>query len=154
MATMQMDVLLVPLRGAKDGECSIHHSIRHCCHCRHWRYCIVANESPLSQPTLLSPMTPMNNHCHHGHQLCHLKGANGDFLWRHWMSPLATVITIDTTHRMAIDTNGCSIGTTKERQWRKMFHSPLYKTLLPRSCTLSLLVKLMTSPSPSPPPVT
>ena len=81
-------------------------------------------------------------------------GANGDrhwrplapFKWRQWMSPLAPmaiVIAIGATHRIAIGDNGTSIGATHcrhLRQWRQMLHSPNLMTLLPK-----FLVKLQLS---------
>ena len=64
--------------------------------------------------------------------------ANGDRHCRQWMSPLAPmaiVIAIGATDRIAIGDNGASIGATycrHWRQWRQMIHSPNYLTLLPK----------------------
>ena len=63
--------------------------------------------------------------------------ANGDRHCRQWMSPLAPmaiVIAIGATDRIAIGDNGASIGAIycrHWRQWRQMLHSPNYLTLLP-----------------------
>ena len=64
---------------------------------------------------------------------------NGDRHCRQWMSPLAPmaiVIAIGATDRIAIGDNGASIGATycrHWRQWRQMIHSPNYLTLLPKN---------------------
>ena len=50
------------------------------------------------------------------------------------MAPMAIVIAIGATDRIAIGDNGASIGATycrHWRQWRQMIHSPNYLTLLP-----------------------
>ena len=64
--------------------------------------------------------------------------ANGDRHCRQWMSPLAIVIAIGTTHRIAIGANGASIGATHCRhwhQWHQMIHSPNLLTLSPNNCS-------------------
>ena len=63
------------------------------------------------------------------------------FKRRQW-SPMAIVIAIGATHRIAIGDNGASIGAIYCRHWRQMIHSANSLTLLPKKVSrLSLVIQ-------------